>query len=114
MSNNVHCTRLMLPIILGHALSIHKLQGSTCEKVILNPGEKEFASGLLLVGATRTKTYQGLAFQPFPNFERFEQVKKSKSLQLRRQEEKRLEELERVTLAKFNSIIHKCRQKFVS
>ena len=38
MSNNVHCTRHMLPIILGYALSIHKLQGSTCEKVILNPG----------------------------------------------------------------------------
>lgn len=113
MSNNVHCTRHMLPIILGYALSIHKLQGSTCEKVILNPGEKEFASGLLLVGATRTKTYQGLAFHPFPNFERFDQVRKSKSLQLRLKEEKRLAHLETLTLAKFSNIIHNCRQKFM-
>jgi hypothetical protein len=41
-ANKIHCTRKMLPIILGYALSIHKLQGSTCEWVILNPGKKEF------------------------------------------------------------------------
>ena len=93
----------MLPIILGYALSIHKLQGSTCDKVIFNPGEKEFASGLLLVGATRTKTYEGLAFHPFPNFERFEQVTKSKSLQLRLKEEARLVALEAATLMKYHN-----------
>ena len=47
--------RKMLPIILGYALSIHKLQGATCERVILNPGDKEFSLGLMLVGASRTK-----------------------------------------------------------
>ena len=56
-SNKIHCSRTMLPMILGYALSIHKLQGATCGNVILNPGSKEFASGLLLVGATRTKTF---------------------------------------------------------
>jgi ATP-dependent DNA helicase PIF1 len=59
-SNKTHCSRTMLPMILGYALSIHKLQGSTCEKVILNPGLTEFAAGLLLVGATRTKSFKGL------------------------------------------------------
>jgi hypothetical protein len=73
-SNKVHCTRTMLPMILGYALSIHKLQGATCDYVILNPGKKEFASGLLLVGATRTKTFETLAFAPFPNYSRFQQV----------------------------------------
>jgi hypothetical protein len=38
-ANKIHCTRTMLPIILGNALSIHKLQGSTCEQVI-QPREK--------------------------------------------------------------------------
>ena len=97
----------MLPIILGYALSIHKLQGTTCDKVILNPGEKEFASGLLLVGASRTKTYQGLAFNPFPNFERFEQVRKSKSMKQRLKEEERLAKLENVTLVKYQNIINR-------
>ena len=76
--HKVHCQREMLPLILGYALSIHKLQGSTCDRVILNPGEVEFATGLLLVGATRTKTFEGLAFSPCPNFERFEQINRSK------------------------------------
>jgi len=74
-SNKIHCTRTMLPMILGYALSIHKLQGATCDYVILNPGKKEFASGLLLVGATRTKTFETLAFAPYPNFSRFQQVR---------------------------------------
>ena len=30
-SNKQHCSRLVLPIILGYALPIHKLQGSACD-----------------------------------------------------------------------------------
>jgi ATP-dependent DNA helicase PIF1 len=98
-SNKIHCSRTMLPVILGYALTIHKLQGSTCDKIILNPGEKEFATGLLLVGATRTRSFRDLAFaDPFPHFSRFEQVNKSSSLKLRREEEGRLERLQQVTI----------------
>ena len=73
-TNKMHCTRTMLPMILGYALSIHKLQGATCDYIILNPGKKEFACGLMLVGATRTKKFETLAFSPFPNYSRFQQV----------------------------------------
>jgi hypothetical protein len=58
----------------------------------------------LLVGATRTKTFENLAFAPFPNFSRFEQVNKSKSLQLRAKEEDRMRELELQTLMKYSSL----------
>ena len=71
----------MVPMIVGYALSIHKLQGSTCDQIILNPGPTEFAAGLLLVGATQTKTYEGLTFvDPYPNFDHFKQIRKSPSL----------------------------------
>ena len=103
-SNKIHCTRTMLPLILGYALSIHKLQGSTCERVILNPGKKEFAMGLLLVGATRTKTFEGLAFDPYPNFTRFEQVNNSKSLIQRLKEETRMANLEVLTIGKYSTL----------
>jgi hypothetical protein len=103
-SNKIHCTRTMLPLILGYALLIHKLQGSTCERVILNPGKREFAPVLLLVGATRTKSFEGLAFDPYPNFTRFQQVNNSKSLKQRLIEEKRLKELEVLTLLKFANL----------
>src|SRR5260221_14556869 len=102
----------MLPIILGYALSIHKLQGSTCRLVILNPGQTEFASGLLLVGATRTKTYKGMAFQTFPNYHRFEQVNQSKSLKDRMEEERKLEQLQIDTLAKYQEAIQLCCLQF--
>ena len=88
-SQKMKLTRKMLPIILGYPLSIHKLQGNTSEGLILNAGEKEFAAGLLLVGCTRTKTFQGLSFLPFPNYERFLQVPTS-SMFIRRKEEERL------------------------
>ena len=52
------CTQL--PLIPGYALTIHKLQGGTEPMVILNVGPTEYAAGLLLVGATRTKHFEDL------------------------------------------------------
>ena len=52
-SQNTKLARRMLPIILGYALSIHKLQGDTSERLIPNTREKEFAVGLLLVAVAR-------------------------------------------------------------
>jgi hypothetical protein len=80
-------------------MSIHRLQEDTMGKVILNPGETEFALGLLFDRATRTKTFEGLAFTgPFLNFIRFAQIGKKKSLAARLEEERRLMELEVATI----------------
>ncbi|KAL8605082.1 hypothetical protein ACOMHN_018883 [Nucella lapillus] len=98
ISNKIHCSRTMLPIILGYALSIHKLQGSTLDKVILNAGLKEFALGLLFVGASRVKRFEDLTFEPFPNFERFPQIAKCTYLKERLQEEKRMKKQEENTI----------------
>ncbi|KAL8586174.1 hypothetical protein ACOMHN_057736 [Nucella lapillus] len=98
ISNKIHCSRTMLPIILGYALSIHKLQGSTLDKVILNAGLKEFALGLLFVGASRVKRFEDLTFEPFPNFERFPQIAKCTSLKERLQEKERMKKQEENTI----------------
>jgi len=79
------------------------MQGSTCDKVILNLGKKEFATGLLLLGASHTKKFENLAFVPFPNYSRFQQVNKSKALQKRLEEEERLRQLEVRTLRRHGS-----------
>jgi hypothetical protein len=50
-------TPRMLPMLLGYALTVHKLQGHTVDKVILNPGKTELALRLLLIGATRCHIY---------------------------------------------------------
>ena len=74
---------------------------SSLRSTKLNPGEREFALGILLVGATRTKSFECLAFNPYPNFARFEQLRKSKALIARKAEEKRMSELELITISKY-------------
>ena len=101
-------TRTMLPLILGYALSIHKLQGETLDKVILNIGDREFQTGLTLVGASRVKSFEGLAFSPFPNYHRFKQIGNSHALKRRIKEEERLEILHQKTINKYHDIITKC------
>ena len=79
-------SRTMLPLIVGFALSIHKLQGATVDKLILNVGPKEFALGLLYVGVTRVKRFEDLAFDPFPDYTRFD-FKSFQQLKVRLAEE---------------------------
>ena len=68
------CICITLMMILGYALSIHRLQGDTVKKLILNAGEQEFAMGLLLVGATRTESFEEFAFHHFHNFDHFAKI----------------------------------------
>ena len=39
-------SRRMIPLTPSYAITIHKSQGQTLNKIILNLGDKEFASGL--------------------------------------------------------------------
>ena len=76
------------------------MQGDTVKKVILNEGEQEFALGLLLVGATRTKSFEGLAFHSLHDFEQYAQIARKRSLTERLNEERRLKQLEEATIEK--------------
>ena len=42
----------------------------TLDEVILDIGDKEFATGLTYTGATRTKNFNLLAFDPYLNYHR--------------------------------------------
>ena len=46
-------TREMLPILLGWSITIHKSQGITVQKAIINLGKNEFSSGLTYTGMSR-------------------------------------------------------------
>lgn len=98
--------------MLGYALSIHRLQGATCDKVILNAGPQEFASGLLLVGATRVKEFGSLSFDPFPNYARFLMSMSGKAFQKRKEEEVREATMEASTCVAFSDVCAKFRQQF--
>ena len=86
---NKQFSRIQYPIILGWAITIHKSQGMTLDEIILDVGEKEFATGLTYTGAKRTRNFGLLAFDPFPNYHRFAKIFLSKGFKSRRKEELR-------------------------
>ena len=49
---NVAFHRTMLPLVPAYAFSIHKAQGQTIDKMVLNVGQREFASGFVHTALT--------------------------------------------------------------
>ncbi|MGI9458976.1 MAG: hypothetical protein ACR2NF_03165, partial [Pirellulales bacterium] len=66
-------TRTMLPLRLAWAITIHKAQGLTLDKVVLDIGSKEFSIGLMFVGLSRVRKLKDILLAPFP-FSRLRQI----------------------------------------
>jgi ATP-dependent exoDNAse (exonuclease V) alpha subunit len=63
---SVSCERVQFPLAVAYAITVHKSQGATLEKVTLNIADKEFQAGLTYVALSRVKSIQGLMFDtPF-------------------------------------------------
>ena len=94
-SSACNCSWLQIPLKLAWAITIHKAQGLTLDKVVIDIGKKEFLSGLTYVACSHTRCLEDLLFTaPFP-YERFSKSCKSKHLQERIQEDHRLQSIER-------------------
>jgi ATP-dependent exoDNAse (exonuclease V) alpha subunit len=83
------CSCLQIPVRLAWAITVHKSQGLTLGKAIIDLGDKEFTAGLSFVAVSRVRTLKDLLFKPF-NFERLQRIKSCTRLQERLDEEKRL------------------------
>ena len=93
------CTREMIPLQPGYALTIHKAQGASYPfKVIVNLGEKDFALGLSYVALSRCTKISNLALRPFPNWVRFRDIKKSLPSRQGKLNDERAKTLEQITL----------------
>jgi ATP-dependent exoDNAse (exonuclease V) alpha subunit len=75
------------------AITIHKSQGLTLNRVVLGIGNKELAFGITYVGCSRVKSYKGLAFHMSYPWERLEKVNQAKGMQAVRAEIARLKGL---------------------
>jgi hypothetical protein len=60
------CHREQFPLLVSYAITVHKAQGITLDKVVCDISAPEFASGLSYVAVSRVKTLSGLMFEnPF-------------------------------------------------
>lgn len=84
------CTRKQFPVMLGYAVSIHRSQGITIDKAIVDIGNNEFQVGLTYVALSRVKTLEGLLIKPAFNLDRLLNINNSKSMNARRDEIQRL------------------------
>ena len=69
--NGVDCTRTQFPLRIAYAITVHKAQGLTLPRIVLNITGRDFALGLSYVAISRVKTFDGLLFDEFFNLERF-------------------------------------------
>ena len=78
------CTRTMLPLNLGYAMTIHKSQGMSLGKTIINIGNREFACGLTYTAISRCRKIEDLVFLPFYNYVRFTSIRNMKMFKARK------------------------------
>ena len=65
---------------------MHKSQGLTIQKAVVDLGEKEFSAGLSFVAVSRVRELRDIVFKHF-NFERLARIKECKRLRERKDEE---------------------------
>ena len=85
-------TRTQYSIRIAYAPTIHKSQGQTLEKVVIDLGKTEQSLGLIFVALSRVKKFKDFIINSFP-LDRISKIKDSTSLKPRVLEEKRKETL---------------------
>ena len=88
-TGNREMSRQQLPLKLAWAITVHKLQGLTLDRAVIDLGKKEFAVRLSFVALSRVKRLHDCLLQPFA-FERLKSLARNKNVQVRKNEECRL------------------------
>ena len=96
-SSGGQCSRLQLPLKLAWAVTIHKSQGLTLDKVVIDVGKKEFSCGLTFVACSRVRKLTDILFTPPFPLQRLTSIANSQRLRERKEEDQRLLSLQEPT-----------------
>ena len=67
-SSGVQCLRLQIPLKLAWPVTIHKSQGLTLNKIVVDIGKREFSSGLTFLACSRVCQLKDLLLHPAVSF----------------------------------------------
>ena len=89
-SSGGQCSRLQLPLKLAWAVTIHKSQGLTLDKVVVDVGKKEFSCGLSFVACSRVRKLSDILFAPPFPLQRLTSIARSRHLHERKEDQRLL------------------------
>ena len=95
--------RTQLPLRLCWAITMHKSQGQTLVKAVIDLGPKEACTGLTFVCLSRAKKPVDLIVEPM-SFDRIGNLGNSSTMKARLQEEVRLVELAHSTRVRYTGM----------
>ena len=95
--------RTQLPLRLCWAITMHKSQGQTLDKAVIDLGPKEAYTGLTFVCLSRAKRLVDLMVEPM-SFDRIGNLGNSSTMKARLQEEVRLVELAQSTRVRYTDM----------
>lgn len=61
----------MFPVVLAYAITIHKSQGLTLKRIVMDISKRDFQTGLIYVGISRVKELRGIMFDRYFDISRF-------------------------------------------
>jgi ATP-dependent DNA helicase PIF1 len=86
-------SRTQLPLVTAWAITIHKSQGLTLERVVVELGPKDFAQGLSFVAISCVKTLSGLAIKTAFGLSHLQHPNETPTMQMLRLDNARRETL---------------------
>ena len=85
------CTQF--PLMMAWGITIHKSQGLTLERVVVELGDKDFSRGLSFVAISRVKTLKGLAFHTCFDHAQLKKPKETESILMLKKDTERCNQL---------------------
>ncbi len=102
---NLNGSRTQFPLRLAYALTIHKSQGQTIDKIVIDLGKSEQSLGLTFVALSRVRNFSDFIIKPL-SLDRLLKIKKSISLKPRQDEENLMTQYVNNTFNEFKDLLN--------